>query len=59
MCVCVFETLRDWVSIESDSSDVTKRAELQRMMGVVEEKLRMMKGNVDVMDVGTQRVTMQ
>lgn len=50
------QTLRDWVSIESDSSDVTKRAELQRMMGVVEEKLRMMKGNVDVMDVGTQRL---
>ncbi|KAI5617528.1 hypothetical protein C0J50_22906, partial [Silurus asotus] len=48
------EALRDWVSIESDSSDVTKRAELQRMMGVVEEKLRGMKGNVSVMDIGTE-----
>ncbi|XP_027017134.2 beta-Ala-His dipeptidase isoform X3 [Tachysurus fulvidraco] len=48
------QALRDWVSIESDSSDVSKRAELQRMMGVVEEKLRSMKGKVDVMDIGTQ-----
>ncbi|KAK3541103.1 hypothetical protein QTP86_014140 [Hemibagrus guttatus] len=48
------QALRIWVSIESDSSDVTKRAELNRMMGVVEEKLQGMKGKVDVMDVGTQ-----
>ncbi|KAM9431805.1 cytosolic non-specific dipeptidase [Clarias gariepinus] len=48
------QALREWVSIESDSSDVTKRVELQRMMGVVEEKLRGMKGSVALMDVGTQ-----
>lgn len=59
VCTCVFEVLRDWVSIESDSSDIMKRAELQRMMGVVEEKLRGMEGSINVMDIGTQTVTMQ
>lgn len=57
--MCVFEALGDWVSIKSDSSDVTKRVELQHMMGVVEEKLRRMNGSVNMMDIGTQMVMMQ
>lgn len=50
------EILSDWVSVESDSSDVTKRAELQRMMELAAAKLRAMGGRVDLVDVGEQEL---
>ncbi|XP_062842144.1 beta-Ala-His dipeptidase [Trichomycterus rosablanca] len=48
------QALSDWVSIESDSSDATKRPELHRMMDAVEEKLRRMGGVVISKDIGNQ-----
>lgn len=48
------ETLRQWIAVESDSSDVTKRADLHRMMDVTAEKLRLIGGKVEMIDIGTQ-----
>ena len=42
--------------MESDSSDVSKRAELHRMMDMVADKLRAMGGNVTLVDIGEQEV---
>lgn len=50
------EALRDWVAIESDSSNVLKRAELHRMMDMTAEKLRNMGGNVEMVDIGEQEL---
>lgn len=51
------QALREWVAVESDSSDVTKRAELHRMMDMVAEKLRKMKGKVELVDIGSQQLS--
>ncbi|XP_016396556.1 beta-Ala-His dipeptidase [Sinocyclocheilus rhinocerous] len=48
------ETLRQWIAVESDSSDVTKRPDLHRMMDMTAEKLRLVGGSVEMVDVGTQ-----
>nr|AAH97230.1 Zgc:114181 [Danio rerio] len=48
------ETLRQWIAVESDSSDVTKRADLHRMMDMTAEKLRLIGGKVEMIDIGTQ-----
>ncbi|RXN05181.1 cytosolic non-specific dipeptidase-like protein [Labeo rohita] len=48
------ETLRQWIAVESDSSDVTKRSDLHRMMDMTAEKLRLIGGSVEMVDVGTQ-----
>ncbi|XP_042597776.1 cytosolic non-specific dipeptidase [Cyprinus carpio] len=48
------ETLRQWIAVESDSSDVTKRSDLHRMMDMTAEKLRLIRGSVEMVDVGTQ-----
>ncbi|XP_048882902.1 cytosolic non-specific dipeptidase-like [Brienomyrus brachyistius] len=50
------ETLREWIAIESDSSDVQRRADVQRMMNVTAEKLRKMQGKVEMVDVGLQQL---
>ncbi|XP_017559361.2 beta-Ala-His dipeptidase isoform X1 [Pygocentrus nattereri] len=50
------QTLREWVAVESDSSDVTKRAELYRMMDMVGEKLRKMGGKVELVDIGEEQL---
>nr|XP_023668180.1 beta-Ala-His dipeptidase-like [Paramormyrops kingsleyae] len=50
------ETLREWIAIESDSSDVQRRADVQRMMSVTAEKLRKMQGNVEMVDIGLQQL---
>ncbi|KAJ3598519.1 hypothetical protein NHX12_002030 [Muraenolepis orangiensis] len=50
------EALREWVAVESDSSDVSKRAELHRMMAMTADKLRAMGGNVTMADVGEQEL---
>lgn len=42
--------------MESDSSDVTKRSDLDRMMDMTAEKLRLIGGSVEMIDVGTQAV---
>lgn len=55
LCVC-FQALRDWVAIESDSSNVLKRPELHRMMETVAQKLRQMGGTVELVDIGEQEV---
>jgi len=72
VCLCVYpytcvrvsvhvrmrpKVLREWVAVESDSSDVTKRAELHRMMDMTADKLRAMGGNVSLVDVGHQEVS--
>ncbi|XP_015256549.1 PREDICTED: cytosolic non-specific dipeptidase-like [Cyprinodon variegatus] len=50
------EALRDWVAIESDSSNIHKRPELHRMMEKVAEKLRLMGGTVELVDIGEQEL---
>ncbi|KAG7469951.1 hypothetical protein MATL_G00134310 [Megalops atlanticus] len=50
------ETLREWVAVESDSSDVLKRAELDRMMDMTAEKMRKMGGKVEMVDIGLQEL---
>uniref|UniRef100_A0A665WQ26 Cytosolic non-specific dipeptidase-like n=1 Tax=Echeneis naucrates TaxID=173247 RepID=A0A665WQ26_ECHNA len=50
------EALRDWVAIESDSSNVLKRADLHLMMEKVAQKLRLMGGNVELVDIGEQEL---
>ncbi|KAJ0000056.1 hypothetical protein NQD34_011898 [Periophthalmus magnuspinnatus] len=50
------EALRDWVAIESDSSNILKRPDLHRMMDVTAEKLREMGGNVVMVDIGEQEL---
>ncbi|XP_066534263.1 cytosolic non-specific dipeptidase [Hoplias malabaricus] len=50
------KALREWVAIESDSSDATKRGELHQMMEVVGEKLRKLGGKVELVDIGTQQL---
>ncbi|XP_034029792.1 cytosolic non-specific dipeptidase isoform X2 [Thalassophryne amazonica] len=50
------EALREWVSIESDSSNVHKRAELHQMMEVAAQKLRSMGGTVELVDIGEQEL---
>lgn len=43
--------------MESDSSNVLKRSELNRMMEMVAQKLRQMGGTVELVDVGEQEVS--
>uniref|UniRef100_A0A1A8C5V0 Carnosine dipeptidase 1 (Metallopeptidase M20 family) n=1 Tax=Nothobranchius kadleci TaxID=1051664 RepID=A0A1A8C5V0_NOTKA len=50
------EALRDWVAIESDSSNVLKRPDLHHMMEVVAQKLRLMGGTVELVDIGEQEL---
>lgn len=57
VCRCCFQALRDWVAIESDSSNVLKRPELHRMMEVTAQKLRQMGGAVELVDIGEQEVS--
>ncbi|MGH0175064.1 UNVERIFIED_CONTAM: hypothetical protein FKN15_069506 [Acipenser sinensis] len=49
-------TLRDWVAVESDSSDALKRDELMRMMKITENKFNDMKGHTIRFDIGNQEV---
>ncbi|KAJ8005382.1 hypothetical protein DPEC_G00146040 [Dallia pectoralis] len=51
------QTLRDWVAVESDSSDVSRRPDCQRMMNMTAEKLRAMGGNVELVDIGVQQLS--
>lgn len=55
--MCVFQALRDWVAIESDSSNVFRRPDLHRMMDVAAQKLRLMGGTVELVDIGEQEVS--
>uniref|UniRef100_A0A7N9ALL8 Uncharacterized LOC113122430 n=1 Tax=Mastacembelus armatus TaxID=205130 RepID=A0A7N9ALL8_9TELE len=48
------EALREWVAIESDSSNVLKRPDLHRMMETTAQKLRQMGGTVELVDIGEQ-----
>ncbi|XP_046891461.1 cytosolic non-specific dipeptidase-like isoform X1 [Hypomesus transpacificus] len=50
------ETLRDWVAVESDSSDMLKRSDLHQMMDMTAEKLRAMGGKVELVDIGEQEL---
>ncbi|XP_037639534.1 cytosolic non-specific dipeptidase isoform X2 [Sebastes umbrosus] len=50
------EVLRDWVAIESDSSNVLRRPDLHRMMEIVAQKLRLMGGTVELVDIGMQEL---
>ena len=50
------QTLRDWVAVESDSSDMLKRSDLHQMMDMTAEKLRAMGGKVELVDIGEQEV---
>uniref|UniRef100_A0A3P8XHF6 Peptidase M20 dimerisation domain-containing protein n=1 Tax=Esox lucius TaxID=8010 RepID=A0A3P8XHF6_ESOLU len=50
------QTLRDWVAVESDSSDVLKRPDCHRMMDMTAEKLRAMGGKVELVDIGVQEL---
>lgn len=53
----VFQALRDWVAIESDSSDILRRPDLHRMMDMVAQKLQLMGGTVQQVHVGEQEVS--
>nr|XP_057913328.1 cytosolic non-specific dipeptidase isoform X1 [Doryrhamphus excisus] len=48
------EVLREWVAVESDSSNVMKRSHVHHMMDVTAEKLRQVGGSVQLIDVGNQ-----
>ncbi|XP_026149562.1 cytosolic non-specific dipeptidase isoform X2 [Mastacembelus armatus] len=50
------EALREWVAIESDSSNVLKRPDLHRMMETTAQKLRQMGGTVELVDIGEQEL---
>ncbi|KAF7643468.1 hypothetical protein LDENG_00238230 [Lucifuga dentata] len=50
------EALRDWVAIESDSSNALKRLDLHHMMETVAQTLRTMGGNVQLVDIGEQEL---
>ncbi|KAJ8411545.1 hypothetical protein AAFF_G00163530 [Aldrovandia affinis] len=50
------QTLREWVAVESDSSDVLKRSDLERMMDMTAEKLKAMGGTVELVDIGVQEL---
>uniref|UniRef100_A0A8D3AL56 Peptidase M20 dimerisation domain-containing protein n=1 Tax=Scophthalmus maximus TaxID=52904 RepID=A0A8D3AL56_SCOMX len=50
------EALRDWVAIESDSSNILRRPDLHRMMETAAQKLRLMGGAVDLVDIGEQEL---
>ncbi|KAJ8288341.1 hypothetical protein COCON_G00010000 [Conger conger] len=50
------QTLREWVAVESDSSNVLKRPDLDRMMNITAEKLKAMGGNVEMVDIGLQEL---
>ncbi|XP_056142223.1 cytosolic non-specific dipeptidase [Lampris incognitus] len=50
------EVLRDWVEVESDSSDVLRRSDLHRMMEITAQKLRSLGGNVELVDIGEQEL---
>ncbi|XP_061838852.1 cytosolic non-specific dipeptidase [Nerophis lumbriciformis] len=50
------EILREWVSIESDSSNVLKRSNLHHMMDVTAQKLRQLGGSVELIHVGHQEL---
>lgn len=56
-CVVVYQALRDWVAIESDSANVLKRPDLHRMMEATAQKLRQMGGAVELVDIGEQEVS--
>ncbi|MFT7816296.1 cytosolic non-specific dipeptidase-like [Arapaima gigas] len=47
------ETLREWVAVESVSTDVQRRPDLERMMDMTAEKLRDMQGTVELLPDGT------
>lgn len=51
------QVLREWVAIESDSSNILRRPDLHRMMELVAEKLRLMGGMVQLVDIGEQEVS--
>lgn len=44
------------MAVESDSSDVTKRQDLHRMMDMTAEKLKAMGAEVEMVDIGSQEV---
>ncbi|XP_018618358.1 cytosolic non-specific dipeptidase-like [Scleropages formosus] len=50
------EILRDWVAVESVSTDVQKRPDVERMMEMTAEKLKNMQGKVELVDVGQQEL---
>uniref|UniRef100_A0AAY3ZZM2 Peptidase M20 dimerisation domain-containing protein n=1 Tax=Denticeps clupeoides TaxID=299321 RepID=A0AAY3ZZM2_9TELE len=50
------QTLREWVAVESDSSDVSKRPELHHMMNLTADKLRSLGGKVEMVDIGLQEL---
>ncbi|XP_051922404.1 cytosolic non-specific dipeptidase [Hippocampus zosterae] len=50
------EALREWVAVESDSSNILKRSELHRMMELTAKKLQQMGGSVNLIDIGNQEL---
>uniref|UniRef100_A0A674A969 Carnosine dipeptidase 1 n=1 Tax=Salmo trutta TaxID=8032 RepID=A0A674A969_SALTR len=55
-CSLLNVTLRDWVAVESDSSDVLRRPDCHRMMDMTAEKLQAMGGKVELVDIGVQEL---
>lgn len=53
----MFQALSDWVAVESDSSNILKRPELHYMMEMVAQKLRLMGGTIQLVDIGEQKVS--
>ncbi|XP_049586554.1 cytosolic non-specific dipeptidase [Syngnathus scovelli] len=50
------EALREWVAVESDSTNILKRPELHYMMKLTAKKLREMGGSVNLIDIGNQEL---
>ncbi|XP_075069322.1 beta-Ala-His dipeptidase-like [Mixophyes fleayi] len=48
------QRLKDWVAIESDSSDPSKRNQLQHMMQVTKDYILQLGGNVEMAELGEQ-----
>uniref|UniRef100_A0A8C8VF99 Peptidase M20 dimerisation domain-containing protein n=1 Tax=Pelusios castaneus TaxID=367368 RepID=A0A8C8VF99_9SAUR len=50
------ERLKDWVAIESDSNDASKRHLVMNMMLLAEERIRKLGGTVEMVDLGMQEL---
>ncbi|XP_061450395.1 beta-Ala-His dipeptidase-like [Rhineura floridana] len=50
------QRLREWVAIESDSSDLLKRQDVIKMMHLAEERIKQLGGTVELAELGVQEL---
>lgn len=56
MLFCSFQRLADWVQVQSVSAWPEKRGEIKRMMEMAAEDIKRLGGEVEMVDIGTQKV---